>query len=154
MQVSVNGRVRSRRVLNEALFSHSVPAATSRYILNIGHHSEKQHSSGVWVGPAAGSTAAQHSAGGRVLPLRSRKLQVVVREPYLRDGRKYQLLRCEVAEGTSVSIKSKMQDANLYLDGPYRRVSISLGEVARFCASKEPLCVLGLDRRSLKRPVG
>lgn len=154
MQVSVNGRVRSRRVLNEALFSHSVPAATSRYILNIGHHSEKQHSSGVWVGPAAGSTAAQRSAGGRVLPLRSRKLQVVVREPYLRDGRRYQLLRCEVAEGTSVSIKSKMQDANLYLDGPYRRVSISLGEVARFCASKEPLCVLGLERRSLKRPVG
>jgi NAD+ kinase len=152
MQVSVNGRVRSRRVLNEALFSHSVPAATSRYILHVGRASEKQHSSGVWVGPAAGSTAAQHSAGGMILPLQSKRLQVVVREPYLRDGRMYRILRRKVAEGTGVSVKSQMQNANLYLDGPYRRISISLGEVARFCASKEPLCVLGLEHRSLRRP--
>lgn len=146
MQVRVSGRVRSRRVLNEALFSHSVPAATSRYILHVGHASEQQHSSGVWIGPAAGSTAAQHSAGGRVLPLRSKKLQVVVREPYLRDGEKYRLLRHEVPEGSAVCIKSKMQDATLYLDGPYRRISVSLGEVARMSVSKEPLCVLGLER--------
>src|SRR5690606_40113643 len=33
MAVSVNGQVRSERVLNEALFCHAVPAATSNYIL-------------------------------------------------------------------------------------------------------------------------
>ena len=37
---------------------------------------------------AAGSTAAQRSAGGHVLPLTSRQLQLVVREPYTPHWRK------------------------------------------------------------------
>ncbi len=96
MRVELNGRVLLSRVLNEALFCHASPAATSRYLLRIvrAEHrgrswartpaidEEDQKSSGLWVGPAAGSTAAQRSAGGRVLPLASRKLQYVVREPY------------------------------------------------------------------------
>src|SRR5690606_5525074 len=46
MAVSVNGQVRSERVLNEALFCHAVPAATSNYILQVGRMKEEQRSSG------------------------------------------------------------------------------------------------------------
>src|SRR3954468_19542377 len=35
MGVTLNGRLRSKRVLNEALYCHSSPAATSRYILRL-----------------------------------------------------------------------------------------------------------------------
>lgn len=146
MQVTVDGRVRSRRVLNEALFCHSVPAATSRYILSYGRIREEQRSSGLWIGPAPGSTAAQHSAGGRVLPLESRQLQFVVREPYLAFGRTYRLLREVVEPGHTVSVKSKMQSGLIFLDGPYKRIAVRLGEVVTFGLSDEPLQVLGLQR--------
>src|SRR5205814_3511997 len=76
MRVDLNGVCIHRRVLNEALFCHASPAATSRYILRVTSpdgtsEEEEQKSSGMWIGPAAGSTAAQRSAGGRVLPLAS-----------------------------------------------------------------------------------
>src|SRR5262249_36896159 len=37
MEVSLNGKPIARRVLNEALFCHASPAATSRYILELGN---------------------------------------------------------------------------------------------------------------------
>ena len=149
MSVSLNGRMRSKRVLNEALYCHSSPAATSRYILHVGRKHEEQRSSGIWVGPAAGSTAAQHSAGGRVLPLSSDQLQLVVREPYSPYG-KFNLLKLVVGKSDKVSVQSKMDDAALYLDGPHRTVSVRLGDVVSFGVSDEPLTVLGLTRRKAR----
>ena len=85
-----------------------------------------------------------------MLPFRSKKLQLVVREPYRVDGRKYRLLRLEVSNGCSVSLKSMMQNAALFLDGPYRRIRLGLGDVLQFRASNDPLCVLGLERHPLR----
>ncbi|HEY3500809.1 MAG TPA: NAD(+)/NADH kinase, partial [Polyangiaceae bacterium] len=48
MTVAVNDRVRSKRVLNEALYCHASPAATSRYILTHRRTREEQRSSGIW----------------------------------------------------------------------------------------------------------
>ncbi len=148
MSVSINGQVRSERVLNEALFCHEVPAATSNYILRVGKVREEQRSSGFWVGPAAGSTAAQSSAGGRVLPLTSKKLQLVVREPYHTGGRQYRLLRVLIGERAHAYAQSKMHQARLFLDGPYLSLPVRLGDEVSFHQSPQPLRVLGLhDRR-------
>lgn len=146
MSVALNGRERSRRVLNEALYCHNSPAATSRYILSHGRVREPQKSSGFWLGPAAGSTAAQHSAGGRVLALGSKRLQVVVREPYAPAGTRYRLLRFTVAPDEQLEAQAMMQDACMFLDGPYRQIPVSLGDVATFRVSPEPLRVFGLGR--------
>ncbi len=151
MKVTVNGRVRARRVLNEALFCHSSPAATSRYLIGYRSNTEEQRSSGVWVGPAAGSTAAQYSAGGKTLPFGSKKLQVVIREPYVPDGRRYDLLRFSVAEGESVTLRSKMHDARMFLDGPYRQIAVGLGDTVKLSASDQPLVLLGLAGRQRHR---
>jgi NAD+ kinase len=147
MAVIVNGRVRSRRVLNEALYCHTSPAATSRYILRHRRVREEQRSSGFWIGPAAGSTAAQRSAGGKVLPLGSKKLQLVVREPYAPFNRRYRLLRVLVDPGTRVVAQSQMQEACMFLDGPYKVIDVRLGDETEFRASDEPLRVLGLGPR-------
>jgi NAD+ kinase len=147
MRVTVDGRTRSRRILNEALFCHACPAATCRYILSYGGAQEEQRSSGFWIGPAAGSTAAQLSAGGRVLPLASRKLQLVVREPFEPPGHRCHLRRLVVSPTETVSAKSKMQQGCLFLDGPYLRVPVRLGEVVTFSADGDPLQVLGLHAR-------
>lgn len=151
MQVSVNSRICSRRVLNEALFCHAIPAATSRYVVSFGDRTEEQRSSGIWVSTAAGSTGAARSAGGKVLPFASRKLQLIVREPYLesrgRPRRPLELDHLVFAPPETVTIHSKMEDARLYLDGPYRQVPVGLGDRVVCSVSDEPLQVFGLGRR-------
>src|SRR5262249_10971521 len=106
MAVSVNGAPAAGRVLNDALLCHASPAATSRYIVKLGDVAEQQKSSGFWIGPAAGSTAAQRSAGGRVLPLTSRQLQLVVREPYTPHGESYRLRRALIPDGQKLTVRS------------------------------------------------
>lgn len=147
MAVLVAGRQRSSRVLNEALFCHTSAAATSRYELRLGKIREEQRSSGFWIGPAAGSTAAIRAAGGKVLPLSSRALQLVVREPYVMFGRRYRLLKSLIPEGQRVTVESKMDDACLFLDGPYREVQVQIGDEVEFKVSDEPLTLLGLRVR-------
>jgi NAD+ kinase len=147
MSVLVNGRVRSNRVLNDALYAHRSPAATSRYIIDYRRVREEQRSSGFWIGPAAGSTAAQSSAGGRVLPLGSEKLQLVVREPYVPEGERYRFVRVLMNPGESLRVESKMDDACVFLDGPYRQFPVRLGDVLTFRVSDETLLLLGRGER-------
>lgn len=147
MRVTKNEKVLSSRVLNEALFCHASPAATSRYILRVGEgpkNEEEQRSSGLWIGPAAGSTAAQRSAGGRILPLSSRAIQYVVREPYTPLGERLRLVVGQTAN--TVWVTSKMGDARLFLDGG-RETPVQLGDELVFRRSDESLVVLGLTRR-------
>ena len=145
MMVTQNGRVISRRVLNEALFSHEIPAAASRYVVAYGGHREEQVSSGFWVGTAAGSTGAMHSAGGDILPLGARRLEFVVREPFAGAGWVYRMTKLKCSQGKSVVVTSKMRDACLFLDGPFQRTTVGLGDKLEFSVSDDPLNVLGLD---------
>jgi NAD+ kinase len=147
MQVTVSGKVVSRRVLNDALFCHQSPAATSRYILEHRGRVEEQKSSGFWIGPAAGSTAAQLSAGGKVLPLASANLQMVVREPYTPHGRPHRMQRVLVKPGEELLVRSKSRRMRLYIDGPDEWVSVDLGDVLTFTQSPEPLILLGISPR-------
>lgn len=147
MQVSLNGDVVAGRVLNDALFCHQSPAATSRYIVDYQGVSEEHKSSGFWVGPAAGSTAAQRSAGGKVLPLSSHALQLVVREPYTPDGTDYKRGHIITRNGQMISVRSKSRQMRLYFDGPDRVAKVTLGDVVRFSESPEPLHLLGISSR-------
>jgi NAD+ kinase len=153
MRVECNKAIIHERVLNEALFCHELPAGTSRYILRLTHTkrgskpreiTEEQKSSGVWIGPAAGSTAAQRSAGGRVLPLTSKRIQFVVREPYVPRGEKLQLLRGVVEEGGAIELRCKMRAAKVFLDGVHIVADVGLGDVLRMSRSDQSLVVLGL----------
>jgi NAD+ kinase len=155
MRVERNGERLHERVLNEALFCHESPAATSRYILRLATVGrgrgktlahEEQKSSGMWIGPAAGSTAAQRSAGGKVQPLSSRKLQFVVREPYRADGHALEIRLGLVDEDQVLEIKSKMRSARLFLDGDRIVHDVTIGDVVTLRRSDEPLVVLGLPR--------
>jgi NAD+ kinase len=157
MEVLVGDRVVSSRVLNDALFCHASPAATSRYIVELkpaagafaaeGSVAEEQKSSGFWIGPAAGSTAAQCSAGGKVLPLESEALQLVVREPYTPKGERYRLRHTLVQPGEELVVRSKIRDATLFVDGPDEVHRMGYGDVLRFRKAAEPLVVLGLHAK-------
>jgi NAD+ kinase len=178
MRVELNDRVLHNRVLNEALFCHASPAATSRYILRLVKQArgggererveeEEQKSSGLWIGPAAGSTAAQRSAGGHVLPLTSKKIQFVVREPYHGDGdrggngggpteegvtRVEHLFLGLVDERSRLEIWSKMRTAKLFLDGHHDEHDVGIGDRLVLRRSEESLTILGLARNPVQPP--
>ena len=145
MQVSINGKLAAGRVLNDALFCHACPAHTSRYIVEFDGQVEEQTSSGFWVGPAAGSTAAQRAAGGRVLSLSSRLLQLVVREPYTPHGESYVLGRALIRPGQQLRARCKSREARIFLDGHEDMVPLGLGDVLDFSLSPEPLQLLGIS---------
>jgi NAD+ kinase len=147
MQIQLDGQVVARRVLNDMLFSHECPAATTRYLVKHGAVEEDQKSSGLWVGPAAGSTAAQRSAGGRVLPPSSEDLQYVVREPYMPNGTKYRLIRGLIKRDEVLTLTSKVHGAFLYVDGPHKRQRVEMGSEITLSRSPETLTVLGFRAR-------
>ncbi len=152
MTVELNGVVVHARVLNEALFCHASPAATSRYILRVtapdgAKQEEEQRSSGLWIGPAAGSTAAQRSAGGRILPLTSTRIQFVVREPYIRFGVTPKMPQGLVDDGGTITLLSKMREAKLFLDGHQIVHDVTIGDTLTMKRSDEPLTVFGLARQ-------
>jgi NAD+ kinase len=150
MQILLDGEVVSRRVLNDVLFCHECPAATTRYLIRFRDIEEDQRSSGVWVGPAAGSTAAQRSAGGAVLPLNSNVMQFVVREPYMPNGTRYRLTKGLMEPDEELFITSKIHGGRLYVDGPHLRRKVDLGSEIRLGRSPEPLTLLGF--RAEDRP--
>jgi NAD+ kinase len=155
MRVDLNGAPLLDRVLNEALFCHASPAATSRYFLRVVDVkgttlAEEEHkSSGLWVGPAAGSTAAQSSAGGHILPLTSTRLQFVVREPYRPHGGPSDAPRLTIGlieDGQTLRIRSRMRQGRLFLDGEHLVHDVTMGDVVTMRRSAEPLTVLGMTR--------
>jgi NAD+ kinase len=147
MKVTVNGEPVAARILNDALLCHVSPAATSRYVLRWDDIEEEQKSSGIWIGPAAGSTAAQRSAGGKVLPLASKRLQLVVREAYTPHGGRYRLAHALIPPGDKLTVRSKMHSGKIFFDGPENAVQIGFGDVVEFCRAEESLILLGISPR-------
>jgi NAD+ kinase len=148
MRVTLDGQVLSNRVLNDALFCHECPASTARYNLRFGRFSEEQKSSGLWVGPAAGSSAAQRSAGGEILPPESQDLQFVVREPYDPKQSGYRLRKGLVTPRQTLRLDSRMRAGRLYLDGPHDLHTVEMASTIEFHLSNEPLMLLGFHGRA------
>ena len=117
LALTLDGRPLPEPALNDVLAVHEHPAATSRYLLRVKESEEEHRSSGLWISTAAGSTAGIASAGGRRLPLRSRRLQFRVRELYRAPGRTYALASGFVAPGEALVVESRMEDGWLFLDG-------------------------------------
>jgi NAD+ kinase len=151
MRVELDGELVSARVLNDALYTHQDPAATSRYLIRFRGQEEEHKSSGVWVGPAAGSTAAIHSAGGRVLPVTSRRLQFVVREPFCRDKHALALTRGLIEPGEALSLRSRNRRSRVYIDGSHLSRDVGIGSEIRMRLSDEPLVLLGFKGRETTR---
>jgi NAD+ kinase len=157
MQVAVDGEVHTKRVLNDILFCHRSPAAATRYLIApldadgepMGER-EAHTSSGIWVGPAAGSTAAQRSAGGKVLRLQSKKIQWVVREPYRPGETELAHTRGLLKPGQSLSVKSKIREGRIFFDGAQKVSKVDIGSEIRMTRSDESLTLLGLRARGRK----
>jgi NAD+ kinase len=145
IQLNLNGKPIKELILNDVLITHSIPAATSRYIIRLNELEENHRSSGLWLSTAAGSTAAIRSAGGQPLPIQEEKFQYLVREFYDRGSKKYRLLGgiCNFSE--NLEIISQMRLGRIYIDGPYFDYPFTVGDVLTFQKAETPLTILGFD---------
>ncbi len=147
MSVLINGRTVREQAFNDVLIAHRNPAAMTRYRLSTGAATEQQRSSGVWVSTAAGSTAGIRSAGGRRMPITSKRLQYLVREPYAWPQRRYRLCR---GFTTELGLQSLTLGVGLWIDGSRVRYDLGLGDRVTLRGGP-PLLVLGYDEARRRR---
>jgi NAD+ kinase len=147
LSVTVDGVTLPEPALNDVLFAHQHPAATSRYLVRLGRLSETHRSSGLWVSTAAGSTAGIRSSGGAVMPLRSRRLQFRARELYRRTGVDFRLAGGFLAPGAELAVESQMEAGWLYVDGSRVSHRFPFGARAELRVMREPLLLFADPER-------
>lgn len=145
LQVKLNGKLLRITAINDILVHHNSPAGTSRYEIRFKRMRERQRSSGVWISTATGSTAAIRAAGGLVLPATADKFQFLVREPGMRLGENWQLLKGVLTRGEELTMLSLME-GKLYLDGHFfeidfqRDSTVTIGMGPAIRAYIDPAC--------------
>src|SRR5262249_29557023 len=107
------------------------------YVLQVKGRKEEQKSSGVWVSTAAGSTAAAHSAGGRLLPKHSKEIQFVVREPFVKKRKRLRLIRGKLKPSQSIRFRSAMSRAAVFLDGAHIHYEVKYGDEVEIRSAKQ-----------------
>jgi len=137
MRIQIGERTLPYPVLNEILFAHAIPASTSRYVLAADGSEEYHKGSGIWIATAAGSTAAIYSAGGKILPHDSTKMQYVVREPYIRDGDSLSMVQ-GITNGP-IQLTSQIRRGVVYLDGHRQKFNVGFGQVISLSNDAPPL---------------
>jgi len=149
IEVLVDGEPLRPLALNDILFAHPIPAATSRYEMVMGERCEVQRSSGVWIATATGSTAAILSAGGERMPLSDTQLQYRVREIYpLPWEPPPELIHGFITAEQTLGITSRTRKSTLFLDGPWVSHQVSFGQRLTFRRAAEPLWLYIRDERS------
>lgn len=147
LRAKIGKKVYPYPVLNDILVAHANPGATSKFILEANQKREDFKSSGVWIAPAAGTTAGIASAGGKVMPIESRGFQYLVREPYLPTGKRSRLVGRVLSPKETFSLHSKMRSGRIYIDGAHHELDFPIGEKLTVSTKAPTLSVLGFDRK-------
>lgn len=146
--VAINGQAWQWPILNDILVAHANPAAVTSVLMRVGElEAEAQRSSGIWISTAAGSTAAMRSAGGYVMPLESRDIQYLVREPCPPIVGAYRHTKGIRAITDRFEITSRMEEGQVYLDGPHEVVPFKLGDVLTLDGSAPDFCIFGIEHK-------
>jgi len=142
LQLKLNGKVLPYEVLNDILISHPMPAAMSRYLIQIGNKKDEHRCSGLWISTASGSTGAMKSAGGKVLSLASSSYQYRPRELYRKKGVRHLLKGGVLDRKKKIKVESLMREASIYVDGTHLRVPIYYADVLEVSIDRRALQVL------------
>ncbi len=139
LQAKINGKKISFLALNDILFANPSPAGTSRYEIKAKGIKEIQKSSGVWISTPSGSSAAIHSAGGKVLPKHSRQFQFLVREPFLQGKEKIKMIRGILSSSASIQLRPHMSRGALFIDGAHIHYPLKYGDKVEIGLSNEKI---------------
>lgn len=140
-RIRINGRPARPLVFNDVLFARRNPASMARYRLSVDGRSEEQRSSGLWISTAAGSTAAIRGAGGRRMPITSKRMQILAREPYAWGLKPYRLTHATSGSGMRLRVLSP--GSGLWIDGDRVYYPLRYGDLVTVKTPGVPLTVLG-----------
>ncbi|GAB2236316.1 hypothetical protein Droror1_Dr00028036 [Drosera rotundifolia] len=135
ISVHVNSKLLPTPALNDLLIAHRAPAAVSRFSFGVKKDENLWsskiicRSSGLRVCTAAGSSAAMLSAGGLSMPIFSKDLQYMVREPILPSTWKSSLMHGFVRSGQKMEIVWSSDDGEVYIDGFHISYPVRIGDV-------------------------
>nr|CAD1834066.1 unnamed protein product [Ananas comosus var. bracteatus] len=152
ISVNLNGSRMPTFALNDILVSHPCPASVSRFSFRIkskcgkSSHLVNSRSSGFRVCTAAGSTAAMLSAGGFPMPISSRELQYIVREPILPQDSDISLMHGVIKSNESMRLEWYSQEGVVYVDGSHVVHSIRHGDSIEM-SSEAPILKVFLPQR-------
>ncbi|GAB2278020.1 hypothetical protein Dimus_012719 [Dionaea muscipula] len=156
ISICINARKLPCYALNDLLIAHPCPAAVSRFSFRLRKDGHPQshtclvncRCSGLRVCTAAGSTAAMLSAGGFSMPILSRDLQYMVREPISPVASGLNLMRGFVESHLTMDITWSSKDGVLYVDGSHFTYPIQQGDVIEI-SSKAPVLKIYLRQGSI-----
>ncbi len=143
LSVDINGQRVNELVVNDLLFAHRNPAAMSHYRIGVDGVREDQRSSGIWIADAGGSTAGIRAAGGERMPIESKEIQWLVREPYGWPNASYKLVRGYARK--RIELVVLMAEAGIWIDGSRKRHDLKLADRVVIETGATPLLVLGYD---------
>ncbi|BAT92476.1 hypothetical protein LR48_Vigan05g132100 [Vigna angularis] len=145
--ISVNALHLSTYALNDILVAHPCPASVSRFSFRIKEGNKpcsplvNCRSSGLRVSTAAGSTAAMHSAGGFPMPILSRDLQYMIREP-ISTGEASDLMRGLIKDDQTLVATWTCRKGVIYIDGSHIYHTIQDGDIIAISSNAPVLKVL------------
>jgi len=143
LEISVNGKKKRERPLNDILFANQSPAGVCRYEIKIGSKKEAQRGSGIWISTAIGSSAAIYAAGGKIMPRHSSRIQFLVREPFSGHCKHpYKILNGTVHPDKSLDINNQTIHAALYIDGLQAIYPLRFGDHIEIRNAPVPLSVI------------
>ncbi|CAN6224184.1 unnamed protein product [Urochloa humidicola] len=157
ISVKLNGIQLPTYALNDILVSHPCPASVSRFSFRKRNDTGESsrlincRSSGLRVSTAAGSTAAMLSAGGFVMPLSSRELQYMIREPISPTDNDKPLLHGLVKQEQHLLVVWYNQEGAVYFDGSHVAHSIQHGDTLEI-SSYAPTLKVVLPEHLLMKP--
>ncbi len=142
LEAVLNGKKLPFKALNEVYAGNQQSYHVARYVLQIGKRKEEQKSSGVLIATPAGSHAWVRSAGGKTLPLTAKKIEYVVREPYVGRLTKPKMTKGVLSSSQSVTAISgiwKRHRGVVVIDSYKKEFRFNNGDRLVVRASKQPL---------------
>ena len=136
------------RVLNDVLFSHHSPAATTRYRIRL-----QRPRRGAQVERRVDRDRSRFDRGdpfgrrARAADRHPSELQFVVREPYPLGRKPYRLLKGRDPRGERLELQSHMRAGRLYFDGPHVWRAVDIGSRLSFDRSRRAAAAARLPRR-------
>jgi len=142
LELELNGEIIKEPVLNEAHIVHKIPAAMSRYILEVDGKKEFQYSSGILICSSSGHTGSMHSFGGKPMDVYSKQMQYLVIAPFY--GKHFNPTLINGFSDNEIELKSKMRQGMIYIDGSHLRYHFTLGDILKARIGK-PLKTYNLE---------
>ncbi len=142
LEAALNGKKVPFKALNEIYAGSQEAYHVSRYALIIGNRREEQKSSGVLIATPAGSHAWVKSAGGVGLPLTAKKIEYVVREPYVGRLTKPKMTKGILSSSQSITLISKIWENHkgvVIIDSYKKEFKFKNGDKLVVRVAKQPL---------------